>query len=209
MEKNKLTFNSEAHEYFLDGVRIPGVSEILTGAGLVDLSQIRPDVLESARKFGKAVHTACELWDKNDLNIDILSAPLIPYLEAWKKFIADYDVVLGVSEKIVYSAKWRFAGTLDRLGFANNKLTLIDIKSGSTIQPATALQTAGYKIAYEEMTKLKIKQRWIVQLNEDGYKITECKEQSDESVFIGTMQVYQWLKKHNLLKGDEKNGKLN
>lgn len=205
MEKNKIVFTPETHSYFLDGVKIPGVSEILQGIGVMNLSFVDKEVLEKNSKFGTAVHKTCELWDKNDLDINSLSAPLIPYLESYKKFIVDYKVVLNPAdiEKIIYSERWRFAGTLDRTATINNKPTIIDLKSGDSLYPAMNLQLVGYKIAYEEMTKTKIKQRWIVQLKEDGYKVTECKEQSDESVFIGAIQLYRW----KLKNGGIKNGK--
>ena len=179
------------------------VTEVLRGAGLIDLTPIRPDVLERAQKFGTAVHKATELDDKNDLAMDTVDAPLIPYLEAWKKFKADYKVSFKPEEieQPVYSLRWKFKGTPDRWPiYINNKLILLDIKSTTTIMPSVAIQMAAYQIAWEEMTKQRIKERWCIQLTPDGYKIEPYKNESDKSVFLAALTVYNFRKERGLLK---------
>src|SRR3990167_1926047 len=151
--ENKLTFDPEGHKYSLNGKPVPSVTQILHGAGLMDFSNIHPERLERSRKFGEAVHRACELYDLNNLNVNTLSLPLIPYLETWKKFREDYGMDgIGTIEEKICSERWQYAGTLDRIYPVHCKLTLIDIKSTTTLDPTVALQTAGYKIAWEEMT---------------------------------------------------------
>ena len=197
-----IEFKTETHEYFVDSIKKPCVSDILAGAGLIDLSFINKIKLQKASKFGKAIHLACQLWDLNKLDMSSVSAPLIPYLNNWKKFVKDYNILHFAKEnieRIIYSKIWDYAGTLDRVAFIDNKKIIIDIKSGS-LYPTTAIQLAGYSLAYTEMTKIIINQRWIVQLNKKSYKVTECKEQSDESVFIGAVQVYKYKLKNNLIR---------
>ena len=184
----------------MENKQYPRVTHILQGTGLVDLSRIRPDVLEASSKFGTAVHRATELWDLDTLDIDKLSAPLVPYLESWKKFKADYKIQEFIAiEKHVISEKWQYQGTLDRIADINGKLTLIDIKSSDTVLPATDLQTAGYKIAWEEETKQRIRQRWCVQVLESGYNITEFQSKTDETVFLSCVTLYNFKKGKGLL----------
>ena len=190
-----INLNPETHEYTLDGKKLPGVTKILREAGLIDFSRVRPGVMAAAQQFGVAVHKACELFDKGILNIDILSKPLIPYLDGWAKFKKDYGLyfIADEIEKPVYSLKWGFIGTPDRIGASN----MFEVKSNTQMQPATAIQTAAYDIAYEEMTGKKIKRRWGVQLNDKGtYKITEYKEKTDRSIFLSALQVYKWKEKN-------------
>src|SRR3990167_1236157 len=173
--------------------KYPRVTTILSEAGLTDFSKINPVVLEASAKFGTAVHLATKLWDETNLNMETLSAPLLPSLEAWKKFKRDYGIICFVDiEKHVISKKWKYQGHLDRIAIVYGERTLIDIKSVNTVMPATAIQTAGYKIGWEETSKQRIRQRWCVQVLEDGYKITEFKERTDESVFIACLQLYRW-----------------
>ena len=197
--ENKVIFKEDTHEYFLNGKRLVGVSEVLQKSGLVDLSAIRPDVLEAARKFGTATHKATELWDKGTLDVSILSLPLVPRLEAWKNFRKDYKIgEFSCIEKLVYSAKWGYAGTLDRICEISGKLTLLDIKSGEYIDPSMEIQLAAYQIAFEELTGLRIKQRWIIQLSDNQYKIYPCKEiiELSKTVFLAALTLVKWRTNH-------------
>jgi hypothetical protein len=100
-------------------------------------------------------------------------------------------------EKPVYSLRYRFAGTPDRIG-ALNKLAIVDIKSTLELSPATALQTGGYEIAYNEFHKEPIKERIAVLLTANGkYKIEPYKDKNDINVFLAALSVYNW-KKGNL-----------
>lgn len=180
---------------------LPRVTEILKGAGLSDFSRVPIDILEASQHFGTAVHLACQLWDLKTLDIDVLSEPLIPRLEAWKKFIKDYKVIILPEEieKQFISEKYGFKGTPDRWPIIRNKRTLIDLKSSDTMYPSTEIQTAGYQILLEE-NGIKIHQRWGVQLRENGtYKIEPYKEILDRSIFLSALNLYNWKKRRNLL----------
>lgn len=111
-----ITFNAETHTYYVDGLKIPGVTSILKGAGLIDFSMVPTDILERAFKFGTAVHLATELDDRDNLDIVSLDAPLLPYILAWRKFKQDMGCKILSIEERVYSAKYRYCGTLDRRG---------------------------------------------------------------------------------------------
>lgn len=177
----------------------PRVTEILASAGISDFSKVPESVLFPAQKFGSAVHRATELWDRRTLDISILSEPLIPYLEAWKKFINDYKITIQPDEmeRQFSSAKWGFKGTPDRWPMVNGKRTLIDLKSSVSMYPATAVQTAAYQLLLEE-NGIKINQRWGIQLNEQGkYKINPYVKLSDRTTFLSALNIYMW-KKENL-----------
>src|ERR1700675_985366 len=53
-----------------DGVIVPSVSQVLTLAGISDMSGIPQHVLDRARAIGTAVHQACEYLDQDDLDLD-------------------------------------------------------------------------------------------------------------------------------------------
>ena len=80
-----IEFRESDHSYWFDGIRVPGVSEIIEGAGLTD-----PNAQKYYTKFhadrGTAVHKACELYDKGILDEDSLDPEVVGYLEAYKKF---------------------------------------------------------------------------------------------------------------------------
>ena len=198
---NELLTLDENHIYRYNGVQVPGVNEVLNAVGASDFSKVPPTVLEAARKFGTAVHKACELWDKNDLAVDMLSAPLIPYLEAWKLFRKDHSVSYAPKEieQKLFSKKWRFAGTLDRLPkLVSGKITLVDIKTPAELYPAAELQLGAYELLCDEQG-IKTQERLVVHLTDAGtYKISLCKNRNDKLTFLSCLGYYNWLKSKNL-----------
>jgi hypothetical protein len=176
---------------------MPRVTEILRNAGLIDLSFVKKDILERAQKFGSAVHKATELDDLGILNTEILSGPLLPYLEGWRKFRKDFNLNFSRDEieKHLVSTKWGFQGTPDRIARADN--ILVDIKTTSGVYPSTAIQCAAYVLLAEE-GGIKIKKQFCVQLKEGTYSVTPYNDPSDKSVFLSALNLYNWKKKHNL-----------
>jgi hypothetical protein len=181
---------------------LPRVTEVLRGAGLIDMSFVPKDLLDRAQLFGTAVHRATELWDKGVLDVSKLSEPLIPYLNGWKKFLKDYNIQINPDEmeRQFTSTKWHFKGTPDRWPVIARKRTLIDIKSSTSMQPSTRIQTAAYEILLEE-NGIKVIQRWCVQLNEKGtYKIEPYTKTSDRTVFLAALTVFNFKKEVGLWK---------
>lgn len=178
---------------------LPRVTGILKAEGFIDFSKVSPELMEAAQLFGTALHKATELWDKNDLDLSTLSAPLIPYLEGWRKFIKDFHIVIKPEEieRHLISKKWGFQGTPDRYPVIGGKVTIIDLKSSTSMYPSTAIQTAAYQILVEENTGLIVKQRWGVQLNDKGtYKIEPYTSATDKSVFLSALNVFNWKARH-------------
>ena len=188
---------NQKHTYTIGGRDYPRVTEILHAAGLYEwLDKIPADKLEFAKERGTAVHIACQLFDEGRLGE--LDDRIKPYLEGWKKLRADMkwgkEVILN--ETTVYSNLWGVAGTLDRL-FKGN--ILVDIKSGA-VSNVVGLQTAAYAKLLLDCMGIKVKQRFSVQLCDDGtYKLTEFNKLSDWQNFLAALKIYQFKKKGNLI----------
>lgn len=136
----------DSHKYTIDGVRVPGVTEVIAAAGYMGNTAYYND---DARDKGTDVHRICELHDKGTLVPEqiALCHPGKPeyygYLEAWKKFRAETGFVPTEIELIVGHPTLLYAGTLDRTGEYCGCETVADIKSGSPVW-WHAVQTAGY-----------------------------------------------------------------
>ena len=191
----KLEFDEAKHEYRLEGALLPGVTQILKP--LQDFSAVPEDILERSANFGTAVHLATALWDQNDLDLDSLDPALVPYLEAWKRFRDDTKVAFEAIEAQVVSEKYRYAGTLDRIGFLNGKPTVIDIKTGLT-NPTIGVQLAGYLVAWNEAHVLKTTRRASVSLRKDGsYRLDFWDDKSDWATFLSLLQIHNWQLAHS------------
>lgn len=191
-----LTFHEDGHRYYWNGVPVPSVTQILRP--LSDLRFIDPAVLESARKFGTAVHRACELHDLGTLNRRALDPALDPYLEGWIKFCSDARCEwTGIEEKI-YHPVLKYAGTLDRRGTVRGQQTIVDIKSGAVLGPEIGPQMSAYEYAGDNGRAVK-RQRIAVRLTEGGdYEARVYERPDDWSVFCSLLTLRNWCGQHGV-----------
>lgn len=176
---------------------LPRVTTILREAGLIDFSHVPDSVMVPAQEFGTAFHMARHLWDKGTLDEATLSEPLVPYLEAYKKFKKDFGFSVSIeeSEKRLVSAKWGFRGTPDLWPIINGKRILIDTKTSTQMYPATAVQTAAYQILLDEHG-IKVHARWGLKIKEDEtYQIEKYEDISDRSAFLSALNLWNWKKR--------------
>lgn len=160
----ELHFDAASHTYSVDGVIVPSVTQVLEACGVVDYSYLPPDTRTMALTRGSAVHLATQYDDEGDF--DEASAPeLLPYVEAWRRFRAETGFAPTSIEQRVYSARYGYAGTLDRIG-ANGRgdLCLVDVKTSSA-EGWVRLQTAAYCGALDEPRRYL---RGCAELHKDG-----------------------------------------
>lgn len=188
-----IRFDEGTHTYWLGQQLIPGVTSVLKMVG--GYEGVPEHILNAASERGRAVHLATEFYDDGDLDEDSLHESLRPYLDAWKQFRADTGFVVTHSETMVYHPRHRYAGTLDRVGDLNKKRTLLDIKTTVDMMPATALQTAAYKAAFEFMhPETPIEKRVSVQLRADGtYRMHTYDDPSDLAIFLSALNLHNWI----------------
>ena len=72
------------------------------------------------------------------------------YLRAYKKWETDFKPEILEVEKTVFSEKYGFAGSLDRIMKVGDKIVLLDIKTGKDIYDEVYLQLSAYKQALKE-----------------------------------------------------------
>lgn len=186
-QENNFFFDEVEHIYHLNNRIIPSVTQILQAEGITDYSFAD----ESDRDFGTAGHSVTELWDKGVLDIETIAEPLIPCLEVWKKFLKDFEVILflGGIEKPIYSSRYLFGVTPDRVGLVNNKVTVIEIKFSKAIQRSTGIQLAAQAIASTEHYG-KVRQRIAVPLL--GGKPQFFNDRRDETIFISALNLWRY-----------------
>lgn len=199
-----LTYDEATHRYFMNGRAALGVSQILELSGISNFAFVNRDILERAQKFGTAAHQATVFSDRGILDKSSLDEPLVPYLNAWKAFCAQELHEILYVEEPVYSIRFKFAGTLDRVALdLKRRPTLVDIKTSKEFAPAVKLQTAGYQLAFEEMHKpFTIARRVGVILREDGtYYAEDFTDRSDKDDFISCVRVAAFKLRNGLQGG--------
>jgi len=189
-----LEFDEEKHEYKWHGKQVPSVTTILKSAGIVDAAWYT----EEARIRGTHVHQAAQFYDEGDLAPGSIRPEIQPYMDAYVKFKRDtgfYPIL--IEQKVIHTKG--YAGTLDRVGWLNDRLVQIDLKSGG-IPKWAGLQTEAYKQALEEMISLghiKLEQypeaRFALQLTSEGkYKLQPLQGLSDGHYFWAALEIHKF-----------------
>lgn len=188
----ELEFNEARHEYRLDGRSLPSVTKVL--GILQDFGGVPAEVLARAAEFGRHVHQAVDLYNKRTLDEGSLDPALVPYLDAWRTFLADTGAVVVESEKRVWHRTLHYAGTLDVLADWRGRRCLIDIKTGALPRTVGA-QTAAYWAALDSIggRAASNRPRYCVQLSPNRYQIHHLKDPSDWSLFQSALNCWRFI----------------
>ena len=185
-----LEFDPERHEYFLDGVKMLSVFDILKPLIASMYSGIDPLTLANAARRGTRIHELCELLDYDALP-DEFEAELLPYVSAYRAFKRDYGVrEWDAVELQVACSRLGIAGTIDRVGAIDGDHSIVDIKTGSTIgKKRLAVQLTAYgKILQNDFINL-----YGLQLKKDGsYRFLSVEKQ--EAAFWACLDLANYLK---------------
>lgn len=123
-------------------------------------------------------------------------------LNAVNKFLEwerEHKVEFLESEKVLYSSKYNYAGTMDFLAKVDGKVMIGDFKTSSGIWDEYWLQVAAYQQAYqEEFPEVKIDGALIVRIGKDA--TLEVKERAegayelDRDAFNAALVLYRRLR---------------
>lgn len=198
-----LAFHEEGHEYRWAGTRVPSVTQAMESCRLIDYSMIRPEVMESARQQGKAVHRMVELHCRGDLGT--LPAWLTGYSRAWFRFVEESGFELWQSEYRMYHERYGYAGTSDLIGlptkFRDPSPAVLDLKRSFAGGAAIGIQLSAYRETWNhEFRKerdLQVRRRYGLRLDENGsYKCHPFEDDSDFGVFLACLQIHRWKAKN-------------
>ena len=166
-------------------------------------------LLTEAKDIGTEAHEWCEHFIKHQLKepgFDKL--PDMPerkgavvgvnaFLEWWES----NDIKPISSEKIVYSLKDDYIGTMDAGAKINKIMSLIDFKTSNGLYNSVRLQTLGYMDADEEEQGKKIyKQRWAIRLSKFTEEEYMQKEERKKEIKKIIAKVKGWNYKEYPIK---------
>jgi hypothetical protein len=180
-----LCFEEATHTYRYDGRKVPSVTQVL--GILSDFSAVDPQKLERARSFGVNLHRAIDLDNRGELDEEQLDAQLRPYLQQWHAFLNVTGFVVTASEQRVYHPIFGYAGCADVVGVWQNTSWVLDVKSG-WIPRSVGAQLA----AYQQALNPRPRKRLCLQLKPDGYRLQECLNLGDFSLFQSCLNVWRF-----------------
>lgn len=179
----------DSHFYFVDDNFSPGVTSILDEAAPVAYSlkqfmlnnsaEAAEDIKNTTGAFGTKMHKAYEALIegvKLDLKNGYPNKKEKMHLASFKQWFIDYKPTKLLSEQVVASKTFNYAGTLDLACEINGELWIVDFKTGSGIYFSHELQLAAYKQAYEEMFGVKVLHIGVLRTgtkHKSGYEFKE------------------------------------
>lgn len=138
---------------------------------------------------GTAVHLALHYLEENRLNWDSLDERIKPRIEAYQKFRAQTNLTLLHSELSLFSKRYQFAGTIDKVF---EGIIIIDIKG--TIEPVVELQLAAYSLLWEENHKTKVRKAAAIELKDNGdYNMKWFNDlKRAQRIFLANLTIANW-----------------
>jgi len=191
------TYDPDTHSYALDGAEIPGITRVMRDLGCNPY--YRADPVYRAR--GKAVHQ-CSMWvNHGEWDRDETDPRIVPYVDGWVRFVADYGYRSVGGEEPVCSRVMRVACTPDDWGPTRleSGLWLIERKSG-TIPPLVGVQLAGQAHMLAEDRGLKVEKLAVVCLPGDGsYEVKFFSQAEYHQKYLSMVKFWYAKKEAKLL----------
>lgn len=188
-----LKLDAASHTYRFNGELVPGVTDSLKQAGLIDYSGIPQHVLDRAAERGKAVHLALEYLDRGTLDRDSVSDELLGYIEAYERFCIDSGFYVALSERSRFHAIRRYAGTFDRTGvIGHDDAVIVDFKTGE-VQDGHFLQLAAYAHFFPHPRRFRlIALKLSANRQYRVYEAPASKFDVHSNVFFSTINAAHW-----------------
>lgn len=147
---------------------------------------------DEAGMRGKDVHKLIENYIRGGKTTK--TKQIKGYIEAYQRFKKDVPHRIIASEKIVWSKKCGYAGTLDCIAKKKDgELVILDFKTGKYVYEESALQLTAYLEALREMypKKKRPERTMVVHLKPDStYSFIE--KTAPLSVFLALKKVWEW-----------------
>lgn len=187
----------DKHQYWRGNRRVWGVTEVLSPYSA--FARMNDEAMDIYRERGRAVHKLCELYDKQQLNVDQLDDIGRAYIYHWQRFLEESGFTPALIEWMGYSRTYDYAGQLDRYGVrivkGREKKILLDIKSGQPERIAGPQMAAYAQLVREEFDD-NVEERWCVYLTADFYKIVTMNQAADFKFFAAALMIHNWKLKN-------------
>lgn len=164
------------------------------------------NISKEAQNIGTEIHKWIEEWIQcNGVGIDMPDdEKVLNGVTAFLKWQVQNKAKFLESERIVYSKKHKYCGTLDAVARIGKDLVLIDFKSSKRnptrkdgLGNEMQIQVAGYRLAWEEEMGKQFDKSMILRFDKETgeFDAVELDEyEKDKKVFLSCLDVKKRLK---------------
>lgn len=191
---NLITRNDD-HEYYVNGIRVPGVNEILSAEGInPDFSKV-PNI-DYYRNLGTYVHNAIRMYFEGILDESSLTGPVKERFNGFLKYVSEHNFIPNFVEKRLYSKKWGYAGEPDTEGLDLGVSVMNDWKCSANVYPSYELSLPAYDLLIEENYGKSPEKHQLIQLLPNDFKVIpmEIKRQD----WLAVLMTFKWKQKRRL-----------
>lgn len=183
-----IEFNDLLHQYTVNGVIMPSVSNIKKP--LDNFDHVPASVLQIAAQKGTDKHNIIKYYHKGTLDHGSLTPEYAEFLKRYSEWFIpqDHPSLKLISELPMYHPNLGYCGTPDLI----LDDCLVDFKSGAINDLSCGVQLAAYADMIEASLGIKIKHRLI--LFQDGkgrFKTKSYKSKDDYRIFRRLLQDYR------------------
>lgn len=171
-----IEFEELSHTYWVDGMQVPCVSDILHFIFPNKYKDVPKEILEKKAVYGSQLHRAIECLEQG-LKLPKLNYVQEESIEQYKKIKEENNlVVISQEQKVQY--RGLYAGTYDMEAKVNNKHSLVDIKTTAELDlESLSWQLSFYELAIGKKFK-KLYCLWLPKA--DLGKLVEVKRKNKE-----------------------------
>lgn len=198
-----LTYNDERHEYRIDGVVVPSVTQVLKVLTGDYLARLDPAVVERKRQIGTAVSAAIALDVYGDLVEGSVDPQCEGFFAGWRAFWRDGGFTLAdvlEPEKPLGHPTYRYAGKRDLPIRIGGRWAMVDTKCTALLHPAVGPQTAAYAELHNGTCRpgdIRIEDRYALHLKPDGkYRLEPLKDPADFQTFLSALNCKRWQQRY-------------
>ncbi len=159
---------------------------------IIEQARRRPDqIRDQAADFGTQAHILIEqIIQGLEPDIPIEMEPVVQSFTNWRQ---DSGLEIQLTETMVFSGKYRYAGAMDAVAYRNGQLVALDWKTGNGLYPDHLLQVAAYAKALEEMSGESVTEAWAVRLGKKAPEFETRKVGDLDTAFIAfRAALYLW-----------------
>jgi hypothetical protein len=169
IEEYEIKFIDEGHEYFVNGEKVPCISDINKVILLSSFKDIPEYILKNAALRGDIVHKIIQMDLTFGLDESSVDEKIKGFYESYKLFKEDNHLEPKMVEMKFYCPSLNYCFTLDYKGKCNNLNSLIDWKTGSVYDEVKyRAQVGGQYNGLLDYFEDDLEQVGVVQLYKNG-----------------------------------------
>lgn len=191
-----IRYEDGPHAYWIDGVRVPSITQVLKVATFDDFDRVDEKLLRRKAAEGTALAKAVEDYAAGRFDPTQFGMEILADFDAFVEWHESVGGTILHSETIVGSKRWGFAGRLDLLyDLPGVGESMIDMKRTHSPPASGGPQTAAQVEAFREYMGRPASwnpARYLLHIKNGRCTLVPQTGKEDWKVFLASLTVTKW-----------------